>query len=103
MSRRPKRDDFGQFTKGPSKKMLLGSWLGALLSVALMYGAALAVFANFGSFRSCSANDGRVLTDCGKHGINFGDLMIILIFVLTSFMAVSLATHAFRVTKRMFP
>jgi hypothetical protein len=96
-----KRNDQGQFAKAPSKKSLVGSWLLSLLSLSLLWLTATMVKSNFASFRSCSANNnGLYLTNCGKQSLNGGDLVLIGLFLLATFLAFSLFTHAWRLTRR---
>jgi hypothetical protein len=96
-----KRNDQGQFAKAPSKKSLVGSWLLSLLSLSLLWLTATMVKSNFASFRSCSANNnGLYLTNCGKQSLNGGDLVLIGLFLLATFLAFSLFTHSWRLTRR---
>jgi len=103
MSRR-KRNDYGQFAKGPSKKMLFGSWLGSLAGLGITWAMLLAVWSDLSSFRSCNANSGGLtLSSCGKHGLNVGDVVLLGLFLLAGCLAFSLCTHAIRITKRTMP
>ena len=103
MSRR-KRNDYGQFAKAPSKKMLFGSWLASFVSLALLWATAAALWSDLSSFRSCDANSGGLtLTSCGKHGLNAGDTILLGLFLLAGAMAFSMCTHAYRMTKRTIP
>lgn len=98
-----KRNDQGQFAKAPSKKSLLGSWTLSVLSIGLLGVTAAMVKGNFASFRSCSANNnGLYLTNCGKQSLNGGDFVLIGLFILAAFLALSLCTHAWRMTRRTF-
>ncbi|MDL2363141.1 MAG: hypothetical protein QFB86_02020 [Patescibacteria group bacterium] len=96
-----KRNDKGQFAKDRSPKVLVFSWLSTLLSVILLYITSRAVMSTIGSFRSCDANSsGLIVRDCGKHSLNFGDIVILALFVAAAALTVSAFTASLRITRR---
>lgn len=85
----------------PSLKLLVLTWLGALLSVAILLFAARALVASIASFRSCGDNVALV-ANCGKAALNVGDLVIFCWFVLSAALVASTVTAAQRVTRRWY-
>lgn len=98
-----RRNEEGKFAKAPSKKMFFGSWIGALLSLPLLWFVLKAVLSNFASFRSCNSNNnGITVVNCGKQGLNLGDVILLVLLAAAGFMAFSLWVHSIRMSKRMF-
>jgi hypothetical protein len=94
-----KRDDQGRYARKGSPKYIAFIWIFSLLSAGLLLVAGKAVLGVFGSFRSCESNVGLVVRSCGKNSINLGDAIIIGLFILTAFLAVSLFTASLRTTR----
>ena len=100
MSKR--RDLSGRYAVKRSPKFVAVCWVGSVLSLALLYVLAKAVIADAASFRSCSANDaGITVVNCGKASVNFGDVLLIGLFILSAALTVSLFTAAWRVSQRV--
>jgi len=75
-------------------------WIVSLLSVSLLYLAGSAVDSDLGSFRSCSSNSsGLTIANCGKQGLNIGDVILLALFVLVTCLVVTLFTAAWRITR----
>jgi hypothetical protein len=98
MSKR-KRDDKGQYAKHHSTKFIAFVWLSSFLSLGLLYLSARVLAADFASFRSCSSNSSLAIHNCGKGSLNFGDIGLVLLFILSATMVVSLFTAAWRLTR----
>jgi hypothetical protein len=87
--------------KRRSPGFIVAAWIASILSLGLVYVAAVAVRADFASFRSCSANDsGLMVTDCGKHSLNAGDLLLLVLFMACAALALSLFTASLRMVWR---
>jgi hypothetical protein len=79
---------------------IVGLWLGSLLSVGLLYLVGSAVDSDLGSFRSCSTNSsGLTISNCGKQGLNFGDVILLALFALAACLVVTMFTAAWRTTR----
>jgi len=77
------------------------AWVASVLSLLLVYGAGSALVQVLLSFRSCNRNDtGLYVLNCGKQSITMGDLLLIILFVLTIILSISLFTGAWRATRR---
>lgn len=84
-----------------SPGFIAGSWIASMLSLGLVYAAAIAVRSDFAAFKSCSANDsGLMVSDCGKHSLNTGDFVLILLFILSAALTLSLFTASLRMVWR---
>ena len=95
---KPRRDDKGKFKKR-SAKFVAFSWFISFLSLGLLYAAGAAVYSILGSFRSCDTNsNGLSIASCGKHSMNFGDLVIFGLFIASAALAASLVTAAWRIS-----
>ncbi|HVW23371.1 MAG TPA: hypothetical protein VHB51_02735 [Candidatus Saccharimonadales bacterium] len=82
-------------SKQRSPRNILGVWLIALVSLPLLAVAGRTLASDIGSFRSCNSNsNGLVVRSCGKHGLNAGDLILFVFFVLAAVLAVSFWTAA---------
>ena len=90
----------GKYARKVSLKVLLGTWIGALLSIGLVLFAARALASDIGSFRSCNRNaDVLHIVNCGKQAPNFGDLAVLAFFVLCCLLALSLCNAAWRMAR----
>ena len=99
-----KRDDRGQFVRPPSRRVLSASWAGVIVSLGLLWLCTSMVEASLGAFRSCSTNNnGVTLSNCGKASLNPGDFILIGLFILAACLTLSLATHAWRMTRKVMP
>lgn len=97
---KPKRDNNGKFAKR-SLKFVIFSWFVSFLSLGLLYAAGTAVYSIFGSFRSCDANStGLTIASCGKQALNFGDLVIVGLFIACAALVVTLFTAAWQASLR---
>ncbi len=85
--------------KQRSNSYVIFSWLATLLSIGLLYAAGNAVVSDFASFQSCTTNQGLAIQSCGKSSINFGDIVLVGLLVLSSALVVSLVTGSIRATK----
>ena len=84
-----------------SNGWVVGTWVAGFFSLGLLYLVGSAVEADAASFRSCSANNsGLVVSSCGKQSVNPGDLVLLLLFILTACLVVAIFTAAWRMTKR---
>ena len=82
-------------------RAIVSIWLGSLLSLGLLYVAAVAMKSDLGSFRSCNSNSsGLTVSNCGKASLNLGDVVLIGLFVLSACLVVTLFTAAWRTTRR---
>ena len=98
MSRR--RGDDGKFTVQHSMKYLVFLWFCSLLSVGLLYLSGNAVTDTMAAFQSCSSNStGLSIHNCGKQGLNIGDIIIFALFTLSAALTVSLFTFSWRATR----
>ena len=86
--------------KRRSPQFIVFSWLSALMSAGLLYLMGRMAVSNFSQFRSCDSNNtGLVIQACGKQSFNFGDLLILFLFVLSACLAVSLFTASWRMVR----
>jgi hypothetical protein len=77
------------------------TWLASFGSLGLLYVSAKVLSADIAGFRSCSDNaEGLVVVSCGKQGLNFGDLLLFLLFVACVTLTMSLFTAAWRMSRR---
>jgi hypothetical protein len=89
-----------QKSKSTSPKLVIASWSFLLGSVVLLYLVGKITVSNFSQFRSCNANvSGLTIQNCGKQSFNFGDFLILVLFMLSAALVVSLFTHAWRQSK----
>ncbi len=96
-----KRNSKGRFVRSHSAAFIFGAWLASLASLILVWLSSRAVMSDFGSFRSCSGGTGILtISSCGKHSLDFGDLVILGLFVLSAFFSFSLITAAWRATRK---
>lgn len=95
------RNGEGKYAKAYSKKFIIFMWFCSLLSVLLLYFAGTALTDTMSAFQSCSTNStGLSISNCGKQGLNFGDIIIFVLFALSATLTVSLVTASLRATKR---
>lgn len=95
------RNEQGQYAEKHSLAFVITTWVGAVLSVGLLYAAGNAVISDLASFRSCDANSaGLYVVNCGKPSFNLGDAMLILLFILAAALTATLFTAAWRFTRR---
>ena len=88
--------------KRPSTKLLAASWIATILSAFLLFQAGLALSSDMSGFRSCDANSsGLTVAMCGKQSLNFGDVVLLILFVCSAALLVSIGTAALRITRRM--
>jgi biotin transporter BioY len=84
-----------------SPKFVAFIWFCALLSAGFLYLMGRITYSNFSQFRSCNANSsGLLIQNCGKQSFNLGDLLILVFFVLSAALAVSMFTASWRATRR---
>lgn len=93
----------GKFAAPRSPLVILFFWLVSFASIGILYLITRVLMANFAAFRSCNSNNGLAIVSCGKHSINMGDVLIIVLFLLSAALVVSLFTHAWRITRRIAP
>lgn len=80
---------------------IIGTWLASLLSVGLLYVSGKILSVDLSAFRSCAENNsGLFLTNCGKKGLNLGDLALLGLFIACTALTLSLFTAALRMTRR---
>lgn len=95
------RNSEGKYAKPYSKKFILSLWVGSILSIFLLYLAGTALTDTMSAFQSCSSNStGLSISNCGKQGLNVGDIIIFVLFALSATLTVSLVTASLRATKR---
>ncbi len=95
-----RRDNKGKFAK-KSLKFVIFSWLASLVSLGILYAAGAAVYSIFSSFRSCDANSaGLSIVSCGKQSLNFGDLVIVGLFIASAALVITLFTAAWQASLR---
>jgi hypothetical protein len=98
---KPKRDGKGQYAKPRSTRFIAFVRVCSFLSLGLLYLAGSAVASDFASFRACSSNSsGLSIHSCGKQSLNVGDVALVLLFILSATMAVTLFTAAWRHSRR---
>ncbi len=96
-----RRSQDGQFARRQSPFMVVVIWLGSVVSLGLLVFMALAVKADFASFKSCNVNSsGLAISSCGKQSLNPGDMLLIALLVLSAVMVVTLLTAAWRTVPR---
>lgn len=96
-----KRNDRGQFAKSHPRWVLALSWIGSLLSVALLFVTSSALLGTLGSFRSCNSNSaGLFIHGCGKDGLTLGDVIIFGLFIACAALTLSTVTAAWRLTRK---
>lgn len=95
------RNSEGKYAKAYSKKFIAFLWFSSLVSILLLYLAGTALTDTMSAFQSCSGNStGLSISNCGKQGLNVGDIIIFTLFVLSAALTVSLVTASLRATKR---
>ena len=87
-------------TKQRAPMLIVVTWVSSFLSLGLLFLTGSVLMSDFGSFRSCSHNNGLTVSSCGKQSLNLGDLMLCILFVLSAALVVSLFTAAWRMSKR---
>lgn len=95
-----RRDPDGKFVRQHSVKYLAFLWVSTVLSFCLLYVSGNAVTDSFAAFQSCSSNS-TVLSvhNCGKQGLNTGDIVLIALFAASAALAVSMFTLSWRKTR----
>jgi len=95
------RNSEGKFAKAYSKKFILFLWFSSFLSILLLYFAGTALTDTMSAFQSCNTNStGLSISNCGKQGLNLGDIIIFVLFGLSATLTVSVVTASLRATKR---
>jgi hypothetical protein len=98
MSKQPKLKK--KVVQRPATAVLGGMWVGSVLSLGLLYIAGDALLSDLKAFRACSSNsNGLVVNNCGKQSFNPGDAVLLGLFILAAFLALSVCTAALRATK----
>jgi len=96
-----RREADGKFAHHYSPSQIARQWLLWLISLAIFYGVARFMAADFAAFRSCSRNDtGLYISNCGKQGVNVGDLAVLALFVISLLVVVGLFNRALRMTRK---
>ncbi len=96
-----KRMTNGQFAKRRSPLVIAGSWLASFASIGIAYVTGRVLMGNLAGFRSCDSNsDGLKIVSCGKDGLNAGDFLILLLFILSAALVFALFTMSWRMTRR---
>lgn len=97
-----RRETDGKFARKYSAGQIVRQWVFWLISVGAAYGVARFVASDFAAFRSCSRNDtGLYINNCGKQGLNFGDLVLIALFAASILIAVGLFNSALRMSRKL--
>jgi hypothetical protein len=95
------RDQYGQYAKRRSPLLIIATFLSGILSIGLLVIATKAVLANFAAYRSCEANNsGLVVVSCGKQGLTFTDIFLVILMVLAATLVVTLFTATWRMMRR---
>ncbi len=77
------------------------TWVCSFASFGLVYLSAKVLAADVAGFRSCHANDtGLQSVACGKASVNFGDLVLFILFAASSALMFSLFTAALRMVRK---
>ena len=96
-----RRDTEGKFAQKYTPAQMVRQWVLWLVSVGVVYGVGRFMASDFAAFRSCNRNDtGLYINNCGKQGINVGDLVVIAVFVASILLAVGLFNSALRMTRK---
>lgn len=97
-----KRQTNRQYAKRRSPVLIGLSSLTAIVSLALVYLSGRLLAADLAAFRSCDTNSsGLQVATCGKHGLNFSDLIFLVFFGLSVALTASLCTASWRMTRRI--
>jgi hypothetical protein len=95
-----KRNGEGKSATQHSVKYLVFIWACSLLSLLLLYFAGNAVTDSMAAFQSCNSNStGLSVHNCGKQGLNVGDIILFGLFALSAALSVSLFTASWRATR----
>ncbi len=87
--------------KTRSPIMIVATLIGLCLSIGLLYLMGSILKSDFNQFRSCGVNNnGLTVVDCGKHSLNNGDVMLLLLFFLSAVLVVTLGTATWRMVRR---
>ena len=85
-----------------SPSVIIWSWVGAVVSLVLVWPAVLVAVADLSGLRSCNVNSsGLTISSCGKQSLNIGDFIILILFIGVAVLAVSAVTHALRMSRRV--
>lgn len=96
-----RRDTEGKFARRHSLAFIAGTWIGSFVSLGILYLTGAAVTAELSGFRSCSSNNsGLQVVNCGKQSLNFGDVVLIVLFILSAALAVTMFTAAWRTIRQ---
>jgi hypothetical protein len=79
---------------------IAATWVAGLLSVGLVYISGKILSVDLSAFRSCADNNGLALANCGKRGLNMGDLALLGLFIACAALMMSLFTAALRMSRR---
>lgn len=97
-----RRQSGKQLTKRRSPVVVGLSWTAGFVSLGLVYLSGKLLAADLAAFRSCDANSsGLQIASCGKHGINFSDMVLITFFGLSIALVMSLFTASWRMSRRV--
>ena len=87
--------------KTRSPIMIVATLIGLCLSVGVLYLMGSIIKNDFSQFRSCGVNNnGLTVVDCGKHSLNSGDVMLLLLFFLSAVLVVTLCTATWQMVRR---
>lgn len=92
-------NNYGDKKRSPF--LIIVTWAGAIISLALVYVATRATINDILSFRSCSVNSsGLTIVNCGKQSITFSDVLLAALLFLAILLSLSLFTGAWRASRR---
>ena len=88
------------YTRRPTST-IIWSWLGALTSLLFLVPAGAMVVADAAAYRPCSINSsGLSVSVCGRHAVDFSDLLLLGLFFGALLIVISATTHAVRMSRK---
>jgi hypothetical protein len=99
-----KRNEQGKYARKASGWVISLYVFGGLLGMGSVYAVGRFLGSNLVAFRSCSHNnDGLSIANCGKQGLNSGDWVLILLFLLCAALTFVLFKRAWKLSRRGAP
>jgi hypothetical protein len=83
-----------------SPLFILGTWILGFGSLAILYVTGKVLSNDISGFRSCDHSNGIIVANCGKASLNFGDVVLFVLFAACVALSMSLFTAGWRMLKR---
>lgn len=99
------RAGYNQYKRAKVKFMrspgfILGTWILGFVSISLLLFIGKILSNDIAGFRSCNHSNGIIVANCGKASLNFGDVVLFMLFAASIALTMSLFTAGWRMLKR---